>query len=299
MPALIQSVRLVEYDEEERVAATEAAPSSDEQDVPSRPKLARSNRRVHRRLPASDLQWLQTTRIKYGPEVRVLDVSTGGIAIETDYELKPDATMVFELAGRDGGVLVPARVLRSEKLNRERPLYRSACAFKRPLDLSRFQSAPAEPIPPAPQTAADAAPGAQPVVGVAAAWQKVVVRYRDGRILRGYTSDFNVSRPQLHLASDPLAGDALIVPLNQLKALFFVRDFAGNPGYKEEKTFADRPHGRKLEVTFEDGEVLVGSTLSYRTDGHGFLVYPADKRTNNLRVFVSSVAVRHVRFLPR
>ena len=35
---------------------------------------------------------------------------------------------------------------------------------------------------------------------LAPSWQKVVVRYRDGRILRGYTRDFNVVRPQFHFS---------------------------------------------------------------------------------------------------
>jgi hypothetical protein len=296
MSSVIPSVRLVSFEED---AATNAAePSTAEHDTASQLTSTGSNRRAHRRLPASDLEWLRTTRIKYGSDVRLVDVSTGGLAIETAHELQANATVVFELAGQGGGVLAPARVLRSEKVNVASPTrYRSACVFKRPLDLSRLQSAPGEAPPTPPVT--DASRSAQPVLGLAAAWQKVVVRYRDGRILRGYTSDFNVTRPQLHLSSDPLADDALIVPLNQLKALFFVRDFDGDPGYKEQKTFAEPPHGRKLEVTFEDGEVLVGSTLAYHPEGHGFVVHPADRQANNIRVFVSSVAVRHVRFLSR
>lgn len=88
-----------------------------------------------------------------------------------------------------------------------------------------------------------------------------------------------------------------MVPLQQLKALFFVREFTGDPTYIEQKTFVGAPQGRKLEVTFEDGEVLLGTTLSYRPGGHGFFVHPADKKANNIRVFVSSASVRHVRFL--
>ena len=128
---------------------------------------------------------------------------------------------------------------------------------------------------------------------------KVVVRYRDGRILRGYTNDFNVVRPQFHFSLDPVAGESLVVPLAQLKALFFVRDFAGDPTYEDQKVFTAPPEGRKLEVTFDDGEVLVGSTLSYRPDAHGFIVHPADTQSNNVRVFVSAAAVRHVQFMSR
>jgi hypothetical protein len=280
---VVDSVRLVGYAD----AVPKAAKPSDPPP---------SNRRAHRRVSGSDFEWLRTARVKYGAEVRLVDVSTGGIAVETQQQLKPESTIVLELSGRTGGVLVAARVLRSQCVNINGQVrYRSACAFKRPLDLATLRS---EPSVPAAESGAVAAGHPAPA-SLAASWQKVVVRYRDGRILRGYTSDFNSSRPQLHMSTDPFSGESLIVPINQLKALFFVRDFAGDPTYSEEKTFAVQPQGRRLEVTFEDGEILVGSTLTYRPEGHGFFVHPADKKANNIRVFVSAVAVRHVRFLAR
>ena len=278
----VDSVRLVAYAD---VVPSPAQP-------PERPQ---SNRRAHRRVGASDFEWLRTARVKYGPEVQLVDVSTGGLAIETRHQLTPQSTMVFELSGRTGGILVAARVLRCECVAVDGEIrYRSACAFKRPLDLAPLLSVTQSPA----ETDA-LIPPPVPAVNLAQSWQKVVVRYRDGRILRGFTCDFNSSRPQLHMSADPFSTDSLIVPINQLKALFFVRDFAGDPGYVEQKTFADQPQGRRLEVTFEDGEVLVGSTLTYRPEGHGFFVHPADKKANNIRVFVSAVAVRHVRFLAR
>ena len=92
------------------------------------------------------------------------------------------------------------------------------------------------------------------------------------------------------------ASERMMVPLSRLKAVFFVRDFAGNAAYVEQKT-ADQPqHGRKVEVTFIDGEVILGSTLSYRPDGQGFFVVPTDPGSNNIRIFVMSGSVRHVRF---
>jgi hypothetical protein len=303
MSRSVHSVRLVAFG---GVAEAEAEPSTDARPQPdpvsSQQLASRSNRRGHQRLGARDLEWLTTARVKYGQEVRLIDVSTGGMAVETQRQLTPHSTIVFELAGPTGGVLVAACVLRSERVDGSGDtLYRSACVFKRPLELSRLNSRMADSARGSqkPHAGAEASPSANAAAAPAPSWQKVVVRYRDGRILRGFTNDFNASRPQLHMSSDPLSGDALIVPLNQLKALFFVRDFAGDPTYVEQKTFASQPQGRKLEVTFEDGEVLVGTTLSYRPEGHGFFVHPADKQANNLRVFVTSVGVRHVRFLAR
>jgi len=41
----------------------------------------------------------------------------------------------------------------------------------------------------------------------------------------------------------------------------------------------------------------VGSTLSYRAEGQGFFLQPADPRSNNLSVFVTAAGVQQVRFL--
>jgi hypothetical protein len=131
-------------------------------------------------------------------------------------------------------------------------------------------------------------------------WQKIVVRYRDGRILKGYTTDFHPSRTQFSLWSSIHAApsERKHIPVSQLKAIFFVRDFEGDPFYEDQRTF-DTPSGagRRLEVTFADGELLVGTTLSYRPDGIGFFVVPADQGANNQRVFVVSAALLHVRFV--
>ena len=126
-----------------------------------------------------------------------------------------------------------------------------------------------------------------------------MVRYRDGRLLKGFTHDFHPSRTQFSLwpSVNSAPSERMYVPTSQLKAVFFVRDFEGNPEYTNDRTFDTGAGGRRLEVTFADDEVLIGSTLSYRPDGVGFFVNPADSRGNNLRVFVVASAIRHVRFL--
>ncbi|MFL6278900.1 MAG: DUF6982 domain-containing protein, partial [Vicinamibacterales bacterium] len=90
--------------------------------------------------------------------------------------------------------------------------------------------------------------------------------------------------------------DRVIVPLARLKGVFFVRDFAGNPRYVERVDTEHTQHGRRIEVTLLDDEVIAGRTLNYRADGHGFFVVPADPLANNIRVFIVSSAVRQVRF---
>ena len=78
--------------------------------------------------------------------------------------------------------------------------------------------------------------------------------------------------------------------------MFFVRDFNGNPGYVERADAEQAQHGRRIEVTLVDDEVISGRTLSYRSDGYGFFVIPTDPLANNIRIFIVSAAVRQVRF---
>ena len=81
----------------------------------------------------------------------------------------------------------------------------------------------------------------------------------------------------------------------ELKALFFVHDLEGDPEHRPGPATCTE-HGRRIEVTFVDGEVLAGTTLSYSRTGPGFFVTPLDASANNLRIFVVSGAVRHVAF---
>lgn len=102
---------------------------------------------------------------------------------------------------------------------------------------------------------------------------KVVVHYADGRVVKGFTNNFFPNRPTFHL--HPVGGPAdkgTEVRVADLKAVFFVKDFEGDPAYNEKKTFVEgqSPAGRKVEVTFADGEVLVGATLGYDETRPGF-----------------------------
>jgi hypothetical protein len=129
---------------------------------------------------------------------------------------------------------------------------------------------------------------------------KVVVRYLDGRVMKGFTQDFfpNKDRFHLHHAAKS-SGESVEVMLKDLKAIFFVQDFEGNAQYSERKSYGEgeRAQGRKVEVTFADGEVLVGSTMGYDPNRPGFFIFPADPKSNNMRAFAVSSAVKKVRNL--
>jgi len=255
-----------------------------------------ADRRAHVRLTGAELEWLRQVRLKNGPSVTLVDLSRGGALIDSRVQMRPGSTMTLEISGHGSPIELASQVLRCQlsQIASGATIYRGACMFTEPLlieEIKRRASLPAA-------RAAWTPPGAAAGLSVAA-WQKIVVRYRDGGMLKGYTLDFHQSRDHFSLWPSVNAArhERVIVPLVRLKALFFVKDFAGSPARDTASVPVDEPAaGRRIEVTFLDREVVRGRTLSYRPDGSGFFLTPADTSGNNQRVFVVTAAVRHVRF---
>jgi hypothetical protein len=130
---------------------------------------------------------------------------------------------------------------------------------------------------------------------------KVVAHYQDGHIIKGVTNDFLPAKDRFHLLpADAAPGSKPAeVIVNELKALFFVKDFAGNPAHKESQDFdpTKPPGGRKIRVNFKDGEVMVGTTQGYQPNRPGFFVIPADLQSNNERCYVVTSATTAVSFI--
>ncbi len=130
---------------------------------------------------------------------------------------------------------------------------------------------------------------------------KIVVRFEDGRLLKGTTSDFFPNKNTFHVApADAAAWSTPVeVSVAELKAVFFVKDFTGDHHHEDQKEFdpAQRPMGRKIRVRFKDGEEIVGTTQGYRPERPGFFVVPADAESNNERCYVISAATDKVEFI--
>jgi hypothetical protein len=140
--------------------------------------------------------------------------------------------------------------------------------------------------------AAAATNGALPV-----GWKRIVVRYLDGRLLKGVTTNFAASKRHVHVWTVPNGPEEsrITVSIRHLKAIFFVHDLEGDPAYQPGMETSN-DLGRRIEITFLDGEVLEGTTLTYSEEGRGFFVTPLDTVGNNVRIFVTPGAVRHVKF---
>ena len=124
---------------------------------------------------------------------------------------------------------------------------------------------------------------------------KVVARYKDGKTIKGQTSDFFPNKNTFHL--EQLNGEILEMNVEQLKAVFFVRDFNGNKDRQDSYTDTIPGGGRKLEVLFLDGERMIGYSQGYSPHRPGFILIPADKGHNNDRVFIIASATKKVTLL--
>jgi hypothetical protein len=126
----------------------------------------------------------------------------------------------------------------------------------------------------------------------------VVVRTRDGGTVKGFTHDFAPTKNTFHVADPEDESKLSKVFFSDLKAIFYVKSFEGDPGrpspkHPTRKDLAD-VRGLKLEITFHDGEVLFATTNGYSPGRRGFFVLPLDSNTNNERIFVNAGAVKKV-----
>lgn len=130
---------------------------------------------------------------------------------------------------------------------------------------------------------------------------KVVVRFTDGKTLKGETNDFLPAKNIFHVSVQGSAPDSKPqeVKVSDLKALYFVKNLDGDPRYhksNEFPPFAPVP-GRRVKVTFKDGEVLVGTTQGYQPGRPGFFLLPADPNSNNERCFIVTPSTKSVDYV--
>lgn len=128
---------------------------------------------------------------------------------------------------------------------------------------------------------------------------KVVLAFLNGARMKGCVYDFSPHRESFNLLpqEDTLQGEGIKIEMKDLKAVFFVKDFAGDPEYHDLLRADTHMHGRKIEVTFIDGEKVVGTTEGYNPQRQGFFVVPGDPKSNNNRIFVVTKNTRQIRLV--
>lgn len=119
---------------------------------------------------------------------------------------------------------------------------------------------------------------------------RIVVRFRDGTMTKGYTYDFDPEKGFFHVTDADDENKVVEVSVTHMKAAFFVRTFEGRRNHRGSHEFSresiDNIPGLKVKITFSDGETMYGCTNVYNPERTGFFLFPADKESNNERVFV-------------
>ena len=124
---------------------------------------------------------------------------------------------------------------------------------------------------------------------------KVVIHFKDGTIKKGNTSDFLPNKKIFHL--NILDGKIDEIDVENIKAMFFVKDHEGDKDRKHEYKDVIAGGGKKVEVSFNDGETIIGYVLGYSPNRQGFIMTPADLSGNNERIFVVQTAINRVAFI--
>ncbi|HVN17318.1 MAG TPA: hypothetical protein VMU05_01050 [Dongiaceae bacterium] len=136
---------------------------------------------------------------------------------------------------------------------------------------------------------------------------RVVVRLNDGTTVKGvmHWHDSSPNPTSMPFLPDILtvrdeSGDVIAtVNLAEVKAVFFVRSYAGDSSYQEMQFFRERkPSSLWVQVWMSDGEALEGRVENcFRLlTAPGFWLWPTDGIANNLLVYIpkDSISEFHV-----
>ena len=126
------------------------------------------------RLKPSSVPFLKSVTFNQGNEVQVIDISRGGMLLETDVRMRPQMKIHLKLVTSDGLIKLEGTVLRSSITSLKGvPRYQSAIAFEHPFNMlddlaaepeAAFPDVPREPN----QPPAFTLEGNQPMSGPAA-----------------------------------------------------------------------------------------------------------------------------------
>jgi hypothetical protein len=125
---------------------------------------------------------------------------------------------------------------------------------------------------------------------------KIVIHFADGKIRKGTTADFFPNKDTFHI-NDRDSDRVYEVDLKELKAVFFVKSFEGDPIYMDKPNIQRVGFGKRIRVRFKDGETMVGYTQGYSPNRTGFVFFPADPESNNEKAFVVNVSTEKIQFI--
>lgn len=101
-----------------------------------RKRVQESERRRWPRLKPSSVPFLKSVTLSQGTEVQAVDISRGGMLIETEVRLRPQMKLFLRLVTSDGTIKLEGSVVRSYITSLKGvPKYQSAIAFDNPFHM--------------------------------------------------------------------------------------------------------------------------------------------------------------------
>ena len=129
--------------------------------------------------------------------------------------------------------------------------------------------------------------------------KKIVVHLKNGTVRKGVTHDFEPGGSAFHVLPAEGGGVPVKIVHEDMKALFYVKDYVGNRDFVARQQFDEaRESGRKAIVSFKDGEQIWGHLGEGADDeSPGFFFFPSDTRDNNVRIFVVRSAMEGLKLV--
>jgi hypothetical protein len=123
---------------------------------------------------------------------------------------------------------------------------------------------------------------------------KVVVRTRKGEVYPGFSRKEDVGDEEVKILTRN--GKEKSFSLEELKGLFFVKEFKGDPDYDPVKFLSKNSVKASVwvHVEFEDGEVIEGMVRDHMSllFSSGFYLWPSDEDTNNGLIYIVKQAIK-------
>jgi hypothetical protein len=141
---------------------------------------------------------------------------------------------------------------------------------------------------------------------------KVVIRLNSGEVVKGHIEvngrDLTPSLVSPDLGSSAVVfvrtlgtKDSLPVQLQDIKAIFIVKSFRGDPKRKGVRFYSNGPAVGSIwvEVQFKDNEIMEGliENSVQHLLGDGLLLKPSDPGTNNIAIYLNKASIASYRVL--
>ncbi|RJP70768.1 MAG: hypothetical protein C4532_08785 [Candidatus Abyssobacteria bacterium SURF_17] len=141
---------------------------------------------------------------------------------------------------------------------------------------------------------ASAASGRARVAQKTGTGRKLVIHYRQGKVVKGVTYKLDVNSLGFYLIPvEPTAEqERIYVHFSDLKAIYFVRDFEGK--LDSSGAILERStEGQETRIAFDDGEIIEGWTMHHFDPScQRFFMVPKENNGNNISILVERSALK-------